>query len=67
MLIETWEQIGKWLGLSKRSILYRRKRLLNGGYVFYRKRRRKEREIACAWESSLKKYIEDQARQKKMI
>jgi hypothetical protein len=67
VLIETWANIGKFLGLKKRAILYRREQLLRGRYVFYRKRRRGEKEVAAAWASKLKQYVEDRASQKKII
>lgn len=65
ILIETWANIAKFLGISKRSILYRRKRMVRDGFVFYRKRRRGEQEVASAWASSLKRYVELRGNPKK--
>jgi hypothetical protein len=59
ILIETWANIGKYLGICERAARNRRVRLINGGYAFTRKRKRGEKAVYCAWASSLRRYIED--------
>lgn len=59
VLITTWANIGKFLGMSERSARRRRARLVDGGYAFTLKLSRGRKPVYCAWFSSLKRYVED--------
>lgn len=66
-LIETWSEIGRYLGLSKRGVQRRKRRLMDGGYVFTRKRKQGEKEVVCAWNYELRRYVEDRAKEGKIV
>lgn len=63
LLIETRRNLAKYLGMPERTARTRKTRLIDGGYAFFRKRRRGEKQVICAWSSSLKRYIEDCGRE----
>ncbi len=54
-LLVGWKQIAQFLGLSERSIRGYRGPLLEGGRIFYRRRRLGKR-IVCAWSDDLRQW-----------
>jgi hypothetical protein len=54
-LLIGWRQIANFLGVSERSIRGYRTQLLEGGRIFYRRRRMGKR-IVCAWSDDLRQW-----------
>ena len=54
-LLVGWKQIAEFLGVSERSIRGYRGLLLEGGRIFYRRRRLGKR-IVCAWSDDLRQW-----------
>ena len=58
-LLVGWKQIARFLGISERSIRGFRDQLLEGSYVFYRRRRLGKRNV-CAWQDDLRQWAKKQ-------
>jgi hypothetical protein len=54
-LLVGWKQIAVFLSVSERSIRGYRNQLLEGGQIFYRRRRMGKR-IVCAWADDLRQW-----------
>ncbi|MDA8306721.1 MAG: hypothetical protein M0Z81_07835 [Deltaproteobacteria bacterium] len=54
-LLIGWKQIAQFLGVSERSIRGYRGHLLNGGHIFYRRKRLGKR-CVCAWSGDLREW-----------
>jgi hypothetical protein len=54
-LLVGWKQIAQFLAVSERSIRGYRGQLLEGGRIFYRRRRLGKR-IVCAWSDDLRQW-----------
>jgi hypothetical protein len=54
-LLVGWKQIADFLSVSERSIRGCRDQLLEGGRIFYRRRRMGKR-IVCAWPDDLREW-----------
>ncbi len=59
-LIVGWKQIAQYLGVSERSIRSYRGPLLNGGHIFYRRKRFGKR-CVCAWSGDLREWSKRRA------
>jgi len=56
-IIRGWDNIGKFFGVSARTMQRRRKELVNAGVIFYKKVGKPPRKIVCAFPSMLKAWI----------
>ena len=54
-LLVGWKQIAEFLEVSERSIRGCRSQLLEGSYVFYRRRRLGKRNV-CAWADDIRRW-----------
>jgi len=63
-VIRGWENIAKYFGVTGRTMLRRRKELIDAGVVFYMRTGWPPRKVACAFPSMLKAWITAKAAKK---
>ena len=54
-LLEGWKKIADFLGVSERSIRGYKSQLIEGGRIFYR-RKRFGKKVVCAWADDLRQW-----------
>lgn len=66
-VIQGWDNIAKFFGVSKRAMQRRRQELLDAGVIFYVLKGRPKRKVVCAFPSLLKVWASLKARKGEIL